>query len=121
KKDFQKLFAVIRGLENLIVLPNVWTEVDNLLNNFLSGNFKWPYIKVVRESISKTSEKYLNSELGVNSDYFIKLGLTDSLLLELAKNCDLLITADSDLSDTAKAHGIAVYDLKEERNKDFIE
>ncbi|WKN43983.1 hypothetical protein [Tunicatimonas pelagia] len=119
EKDFHKLLSIIQDFSNLLILPNIWTEVDNLLNNFLTGNLKWPYIQVLRESIPKTSERYLRSELGANSNYFISIGLTDSLIIELREEYDLLITADSKLSDLAKAHGITVYDLKEERNEDF--
>jgi predicted nucleic acid-binding protein len=119
KKDFQDLLIVIHNWNRLIVLPNIWTEVDNLLNNFLNGNFKWPYINAVKEVVSQSTERYLNSESGVNSDYFLKIGLTDSLIIELGKECDLLITADSELSDIARAHGITVYDLVERKNREF--
>ncbi|MEM6845546.1 MAG: hypothetical protein AAF632_25250 [Bacteroidota bacterium] len=119
EEDFHKLLRVIQDFNNLLILPNIWTETDNLLNNFLIGNFKWPYIQVLEKLVSKTTEKYLSSETGVNSDYFIDIGLTDSLIIGLREEFELLITADTKLSDIAKAHGITVYDLVEERNKDF--
>jgi len=40
EQDYYDLLAIIGDLKNLVVLPNVWTEVDNLLNNF-SGNYKY--------------------------------------------------------------------------------
>ncbi|MDF9800022.1 uncharacterized protein YaiI (UPF0178 family) [Catalinimonas alkaloidigena] len=61
----------------------------------------------------------MKSELGVKSDYFIQVGLTDALILELGKKCDLLISADSTLSDIAIANGIKVFDLVQKRNEDF--
>jgi len=118
KKDFEDLLIVIKDFSNLVVLPNIWTEVDNLLNR-LSGNYKWPYIEKVKALVSQISEQYLESELGINSDHFITVGLTDSLILELGKKCDLLITADSSLSDIAIANGIKVYDIVRKRNEDF--
>lgn len=39
KKDFEQLLLRIDSLENLVILPNIWTEVDNLLNS-LSGRYK---------------------------------------------------------------------------------
>ncbi|MDF9800021.1 hypothetical protein OKW21_005284 [Catalinimonas alkaloidigena] len=30
KKDFERLLNVIKDFNHLIVLPNIWTEVDNL-------------------------------------------------------------------------------------------
>lgn len=48
---------------------------------------------------------------------FYDLGLTDALILHEARNCQLLITSDSKLSDHAIAHGIQVYDLIKAKNE----
>ena len=119
-QDHEELLFVIRDLHNLVVLPNVWTEVDNLLNR-LSGNYKWPYITLIRSLTERTAEAYLASVDGVKSEYFISDGLTDSLLIELGKNeqYDFLITGDSALSDIAKANGIRVYDTVQRKNDNF--
>lgn len=118
KEDFELLLTVIKDFDNLIVLPNIWTEADNLLNS-LSGNYKWLYIETPKALEGRSSENYLKSKLGIDSDYFIQVGLTDSLILELGKKCDLLITADSALSDITLANGIKVYDMIQKRNEDF--
>lgn len=34
--DFYELLNVIGDLEEILVLPNIWTEVDNLLNTFVA-------------------------------------------------------------------------------------
>ncbi len=120
KQDYKDLISIIRDLHNLVVLPNVWTEVDNLLNRF-SGNYKWPYVSLVRSLAGQTTEKYLASVTGMSSDYFIGDGLTDALLIELGKEkqCDFLITGDSALSDIARANGITVYDTVQRRNENL--
>ena len=118
KNDFIKLIAVIQNFENLVVLPNIWTEVDNLLNNF-SGSYKRDYVLKIKELVSVTSEKYLKTKLATNTFVYENIGLTDALILELAKDCELLITSDSQLSDFAIANGILIYDMIKERNKDF--
>jgi rRNA-processing protein FCF1 len=100
----------------LIILPNVWTEVDNLLNNF-GGDQKFKYIKIIIETIKSTSEKFIDSIKGAESESFYDLGLTDSLILDYAKECDLLITSDSTLSDYAIANGIKVFDVVKNRNE----
>lgn len=115
-EDYYELTNVIGNIENLIVLPNIWTEVDNLLNDF-SGNYKYQYIMQITEVIKSTSEKYLESKNGASSNSFFQLGLTDSLILEHAKECKLLITSDSKLSDHALAQGIKVYDMVKVRNE----
>jgi rRNA-processing protein FCF1 len=119
EEDYNELISVIGKIDNLIVLPNVWTEVDNLLNNF-SGNYKFKYVEEISTIIKLTTEKYISTSIATESDYFFELGVTDSILLEYAKKCKLLITSDSKLSDYAIANGIKVYDLISSRNQRFF-
>lgn len=116
EEDFDNLLATIGSIEKLVVLPNVWTEVDNLLNDF-GGEYKYQYVNKITETIKGTTEKFLESQKATQSPYFQHLGLTDSLLLEHSKLCELLITSDSQLSDYAKAFNIPVYDMVERRNE----
>lgn len=116
EQDYHDLVSIVDDLANLIVLPNVWTEVDNLLNNF-SGNYKYPYIEAISNTIFKSSEKYIESTKVLQTQEFFNIGLTDALLLIFAKECNLLITSDSRLSDYAIANGISVFDLVKNRNK----
>ena len=116
EQDFYDLVSVIERIESLIVLPNVWTEVDNLLNNFNKGH-KEKYIHHVIETIKSTTEIYLETKTATKSNGFYDLGITDSLLLEHSKECELLITSDSYLSDYALANGIKIFDLVKNRNE----
>ena len=115
ERDYYDILSIINKIEDLVVLPNVWTEVDNLLNGF-NGNHKYLHIENITTVIKKSSEIFLNSIIAVESDSFYNLGLTDSLLLELAKECELLITSDSSLSDQARAKGIKIFDVVANRN-----
>jgi rRNA-processing protein FCF1 len=114
--DFYELLNKIGDLGQVIILPNVWTEVDNLLNNF-SGNYKYSYISTITNLIKGSTEIYISSDTVVEQPVFYNLGLTDSLILEQAKKCQLLITSDSRLSDFAIASGIAVYDMIKAKNE----
>mgnify|MGYP001380013045 CR=1 FL=1 len=116
EQDFIDLLAQIGSFEKLIVLPNVWTEVDNLLNDF-SGRYKDRYVEEITMTIKSTTEKFLESVKATESVGFFDLGLTDSLLLEHAKECNLLITSDSKLSDYAVGYGVHVYDMVKSRNQ----
>jgi len=115
-EDFNDLLDVIGNIENIVVLPNIWTEVDNLLNS-LGGSYKNQYIQKITETIKNTSEKYIKSETATLNQCFFDLGLTDSLILEYSKECDFLVTSDSRLSDYAHAYGIKVYDMIKVRNE----
>ena len=116
EEDFYNLLGAIKNIETLVVLPNIWTEVDNLLNRF-SGSNKDLYVSKIIDTIKSTSEKYLKSRLVENRNSFYDLGLTDTLILEHAQCCEMLITSDSALADYAKAYGIKVYDMKELKNE----
>lgn len=116
EQDFDDLVAFVGDIKELVVLPNIWTEVNNLLNNF-SGNYKVKYIEQITNTIKLTTEKFIESKTATESVGFYDLGLTDSLMLEYSKDCELLITSDSSLSDYAIAHGITVFDLVKNRNE----
>ena len=117
EQDYHNLISLIGDINNLVTLPNVWTEVDNLLNNTLNGKYQEGYIIQITNTIKKSTEKFIESNKATESKGFINLGLTDSLLLEFAKECEFIITGDSKLSDFARAHGIQVFDLVKNRNE----
>jgi hypothetical protein len=102
-----------------VVLPNIWTEVDNLLNDF-NGNYKEQYVANIKEILNLPSEKYIESQIAIESDCFYDLGLTDSLILYYSKECKLLITSDSTLSDYAIAYGVSVYDMVKRKNEKLL-
>ena len=116
EQDFLDLVSFIGNLNKLVVLPNVWTEVDNLLNSF-GRSYKDKYVEELTKTIKETTEKFIESEKATSSFGFYDLGLTDSLLLEYSSQCELLITSDSSLSNYAIASGIKVYDLVKNRNE----
>lgn len=115
ENDYFDLIAAIGGLEKLVVLPNVWTETDNLLNGTIP-NRQFEYVQVLKQVVSKTTEEFLSSKHAVESEVFYHLGITDTLLLNYAPKCDLLITSDSMLSDHARSRGIRVFDIVANKN-----
>lgn len=115
--DFPLLLKLIKSPDNLLILPNIWTEVDNLLNRSLTGNNKYLYINRIRTIMNDNVEKYIESIEATKNVNFYQLGITDTLILEEAKNCQLLITSDGDLSDRASAQGIKVFDLSKYKNE----
>jgi rRNA-processing protein FCF1 len=117
-QDYYDLLRIIGNFENLLILPNIWTEVDNLLNNF-TGEQKYHYVLKFTEIVKLSTEKYVATINSAEAASFYDLGLTDSLLLILAKENKLLMTSDSTLSDYAIASGINVYDIVKNRNVRF--
>ncbi len=115
EEDYYNLIEFVKDISKIITLPNILTEVDNLLNSDL-GKYHYQYIKVFLEFLKQSNEKYFETKKIIESQHFLNLGLTDSAIIEVAKDCDYLITADSKLSDFAKANSINVIDLVEIKN-----
>lgn len=117
--DYYKLVKVIGDINQLVVLPNIWTETDNLLKDF-NRNHKDRYVSGIIDLLQKTSEKYIESTSIIEDrNVFYNLGLTDTLILHHATKCKFLITSDTKLSDHAIALNIPIYDMVKERNQKF--
>lgn len=65
-EDFENLLSFITSkigndYQKIITLPNVWTEVDNLLNHAnlgIDGGNKFTYIQELKKLIFTTTEQY---------------------------------------------------------------
>lgn len=116
--DFKMLIRKIGNLSNLIVISNVWTEVDNHLNeSFSSDDIR--YYRTLRNLIKITTEQYIQTSEIIEVKSFSKLGVTDSLLLNFAFSTKELITYDHDFAAIAQYHGINVYNMKTEQLKSY--
>ncbi|MDR1149006.1 MAG: hypothetical protein LBK66_10285 [Spirochaetaceae bacterium] len=58
-------------------------------------------------------EKYIKTEEVSQNWFFDTLGITDSAILMMAKESELLISGDSSLCDYAKSLNIKTFDFKE--------
>jgi hypothetical protein len=88
------------------------TEVDNILNR-ITGEDKYKYLTLVKAIYKQTMEKYIKTEAVSQNWFFDTLGITDSAILMMAKESELLISGDSSLCDYAKSLNIKTFDFKE--------
>jgi len=103
---------VLADYDRIITSPNILTEVDNILNR-IGGEDKYKYLVLVKTMYKQTIEKYIKTEKITQNWYFDSLGITDSSILMMAKDCELLISGDSSLCDHAKSLNIKTFDFKE--------
>ncbi|TNE36104.1 hypothetical protein EP342_00820 [bacterium] len=103
---------------NLIVISNVWTEVDNHLNETFSKK-DLRYYKALKSLIKISTEQYVPTSDIIEVKSFPTLGVTDSLLLNLAIKTKELITYDHNFAAIAQFHGINVYNMKTEQLKNY--
>ena len=112
KEDYYFLLNVLSDYDRIITSPNILTEVDNILNR-IGGEDKYKYLVLVKTMYKQTIEKYIKTEMITQNWYFDSLGITDSSILMMAKDCELLISGDRSLCDHAKSLNIKTFDFKE--------
>jgi predicted nucleic acid-binding protein len=112
KEDYYLLLNILTEYDKIITSPNILTEVDNILNR-ITGEDKYKYLVLVKSIYKQTIEKYIKTETVAQNWFFDSLGITDSSLLMMAKDCELLISGDSSLCDYAKSLNIKTFDFKE--------
>lgn len=96
-EDFKILDELFGNFNKFVTTPNVLTEVSNL-GGQLSGQNKECFFALLSGFIQKTAEKYIPSPEISKDNLFIKYGITDRGLLELASKEHLIITDDFRLS-----------------------
>ena len=116
QRDFDYLETLIRNGQSIVTSPNVWTEVDNLCHDSITGDDKFIYVKLMRrihnEWVFSFEETYVKTSEAVKMQQYSQIGLSDTIALMLSHHCDLLITGDSELTVLAIANGIKVFDMK---------
>ena len=118
--DYKMLLHMISEYDQIYTCPNIITEVDNLLNN-MTGEYHEKYITNIKNLIEESQEKYMESKSIIKDWHFDAVGLTDSIILLIAKTTDLLISGDSELCDYAKSLNIKTFDFKEYVNIRILE
>ncbi|MDR2028756.1 MAG: hypothetical protein LBP93_04375 [Treponema sp.] len=112
REDYYFLLNVLSNYDRIITSPNILTEVDNILNR-ITGDDKYKYLILVKTIYKQTIEKYIRTEIISQNLFFDTLGITDSAILMMAKESELLISGDSSLCDYAKSLNIKTFDFKE--------
>ena len=94
--DYDRLLRVIGGVGRVVVTPNTLTETSNLL-----GLHKDPersqFLQMLRFLVEHSEEVSVASVDACRSGAFLRLGLTDAVLLEIISAEIPLITVDLDL------------------------
>lgn len=114
KEDFNEVRKVIESAKSVYITPQIVAEVSNLskkMDDERSSRFKDYMIVLIRE-LKKYKEEYIKLEnLLKNEVLLIKVGFTDTSILELAINMQskkmnyLILTDDWPLSQRALSLG----------------
>lgn len=102
--DFTLLVNLISSAPAIIVTPNTLTETSNLMR-YIAEPARTHICEIFRMIVKLTEERYLESSHAVEQQEFLRLGLTDAVLLAVANESNTLLTADLDLYLAAVGRG----------------
>jgi len=110
ERDFILLGSLISQADNVIVTPNTCTETSNWLKHgYIGDPARTQICTVFQNLVGQSQEQYVTSTQASQRMEFVRLGVTDSVLLEVAaKNPCTLLTDDLPLYIAASAQGYKV-------------
>ena len=117
ENDFDIVIALLSESKGIVFSPNVLSEVSNFLRQTkdpIKTEISNTFIKI----ISGASEIFVESRDASLDQHFLRLGLTDAVMLMLANTESVLFTADAGLYIAALERGheaINYFHLKEQR------
>lgn len=95
-KDYDLLVHVLSNFDQIVVTPHILAEASNLC-----GQIPEPALTTVRTAfatlVRTQEETHLAASIGIEHNAFLRLGLTDSTILELVNQGLPLMTTDLDL------------------------
>lgn len=92
--DFETVTRIIENSTKLVLTPNVLTETSNLIN-YIGEPIRSEVMSVFGRIINSTVEKVIESRLAVQRPEYLRLGLTDAVLLALTQSLKgTLLTVD---------------------------
>jgi len=110
-EDFDLLISFIKPFDKLITTPNVLTETNNLLGHLFATDFP---IKLA-QYIELMDEHYVSSKKICNTELFRNVGITDTVLADLAKDQYLFVTDDLRLAGKLEKRNIDVINFNHVR------
>lgn len=115
--DFDHLTELVLSVPTVFVTPNTLTETSNLIKYGIRDPARTKIYEVFRYLIQSTDEHYCESRQATTRNEFIRLGLTDSVLLHETANSFTLLTADLDLYLAAVNEGYSALNFNHLRDE----
>jgi predicted nucleic acid-binding protein len=97
KKFVEQDYDLVRAFFNVFTLkvttPNILTEISNLAGDIAPGLRK-RFFRSLQTSFELLNEQYVPSQIGASSPIFPQIGLTDSIIAQVAMQRYLVVTDD---------------------------
>ena len=106
-EDFTLLCNLLGLFKRIVSTPNILAEV-NSLSQQLGEPVRTKYFDIFAKQIHVLDEHYVKSKVVAEREEFVKLGLTDSVIIDLSLKKYLVLTDDFRLSNYLSKNGIDV-------------
>jgi hypothetical protein len=115
--DFILLTKILNSATGIIVTPNTLTETSNLVG-YVSDPARSNIYRVFQALVEApgNEERFIESKIVMARTEFVRLGLTDAALLQMATEAHTLLTADVDLYLAALKQGLKAENFNHLRN-----
>jgi len=118
-EDYRQITAMIANASHLILVAHVLAETSNLIRQ-ISEPAKSEVTAILKLLIDKFQEDTLPSADATAHAQYLRLGLTDAVLLTLSATPNaVLFTADHDLYGAATGEGREAYNFFHFKAADF--
>jgi hypothetical protein len=94
--DYDRLVALLEEAGQVLVTPHTLTETSNLLGQHREPELSLLFARL-RTVIEESNEVTISSVAAASNPQFLRLGLTDAALIEVATSDTPLLTMDFDL------------------------
>jgi hypothetical protein len=106
-EDYDLLVRIVQFFQRIVTTPNILTEVNSLMNQ-LGEPERSRCLMNFSQNIAILEESYLESQSAAAAELFIKLGLTDCGIIQIAKQPCLILTDDFRLANYLQSMNIDV-------------
>jgi hypothetical protein len=115
--DYERLRGLLAPFARIVATPNILTEV-NSLSSQLAEPGRSKYFEEFARYIKVLDERYVASKVVAQSPHFGTLGLTDSGILQVARDQLLVVTTDVRLYITLLRAGVDALNFNHLRSLD---
>lgn len=104
-EDYDLFLEILSYFSKIVTTPNILTEVNSLTNQ-LGEPERSQCFPIFAQKISVLTESYTESKVIATNQRFVKFGLTDCGIINLAKERYLILTDDFKLANYMQNEGI---------------
>jgi len=112
--DYTILCRFLQHFRSIVTAPNILTEVSNLAGQMADPR-RTRVFQILTQAIKVFPEHFVHSTVAVEDSAFLKLGLTDVVIAQIAVGDVLVLTDDFKLSQHLERSGLDVVNFNHVR------